>query len=181
VAAPHHLVRLPRQPPLGPPPWFEQKEMGRKKKKGRWLLAGGRSTPCAGESRRLRRHWTGPGEDRMEARVSESSTGGRSGFDPAKSTESRRIRSDGQDRPREAGDGAGQIRPRWEGSFPAQAHAVAWDAGALRQNGPRAGFAAGPPVFNLHSKVCQLFYSFSEAFPIVLILYSNLNQRNNLS
>ena len=53
------------------------------------------------------------------------------GFDPAKSTESRRIRSDGQDRLRAAGDGAGQIRPRWEGSFPAQAHAVAWDAGAL--------------------------------------------------
>ena len=103
------------------------------------------------------------------------------GFDPAKSTESRRIRSDGQDRPRAAGDGAGQIRPRWEGSFPAQAHAVALDAGALRRNGPRAGFATGPRFFGVHSKVCQLFYSFSEAFPIVLILYSNLNQRNNLS
>ena len=53
------------------------------------------------------------------------------GFDPAKSTESRRIRSDGQDQLRAANDGAGQIRPRWEGSFPAQAHAEAWDAGAL--------------------------------------------------
>ena len=45
--------------------------------------------------------------------------------------EGRLIISNDQDRPRVAGDGASQIRPRWEGSFPAQAHAVAWDAGTL--------------------------------------------------
>ena len=107
--------------------------------------------------------------------------GRRPGFDPARDAAGRRIRSDGQERSPPVGPDLAQEGATRGAEIPAQAHAVAWDAGALRQNGPRAGFAAGPPVFNLHSKVCQLFYSFSEAFPIVLILYSNLNQRNNLS
>ena len=95
------------------------------------------------------------------------------GFDPAKSTESRRIRSDGQGRSdpdelgcRRAGPSqakSGRTGPRDRASGPHEE--------AQRAHGPRAVFTAGPRFFGVHSKVCQLFYSFSEAFPIVLILY----------